>query len=59
MTFKTQVAVFLPRLITFEMKTVKEVEELVGIIKQGRRTLSGILYMRNLKSKPIGDAGRR
>ena len=52
-------AVFLPRLITFEMKTVKEVEELVGIIKQGRRTLSGILYMRNLKSKPIGDAGRR
>lgn len=51
--------IFLPRLITFEMKMVKEVEELISRIKQGRSTLSRILYMKNLKSKLTGDAGRR
>lgn len=59
MTFKTQVAIFVPSFITFEMKTVKEVEELLGIIKPGRSTPNGELYMRNLKFKLTGDADRQ
>lgn len=47
------------RLITFQMKTVKEGEELPGRIKPRRSTLHGRLYMRNVKSKLMGDAGRR
>lgn len=35
-TFKTQVTIFMPRLITFEIKAMKDVEELLGRIKQGK-----------------------
>lgn len=53
-TFKTQVTIFMPRLITFGMKTVKEVEELLCQIKQGRSILCGRLYTKELKIQTNG-----
>lgn len=41
------------------MNAMKEVEELLGRIKQEKGTVHGRFYMRHLISKLMGDADRR
>lgn len=43
MTFKIQVIILMSRMSIFEMKAVKEVEELLGVKKLERGTVHGML----------------
>jgi hypothetical protein len=44
----------MPRFILLGMKTVKEVEELLGGLKQGRSILCGRLYTKEFKFQSDG-----
>lgn len=49
----------MPRLITFEIKAMKDVEELLGRIKQGKGKVYVTLHVRDLTSKLMGVVGKR
>lgn len=49
----------MPRLITFEIKAMKDVEEFLGRIKQEKGKVYVTLHVRDLTSKLMGVVGKR